>query len=64
MERSGNWEYYATEEYWFIYWNYWKVAWPFASTEHKENPWEYDPEFDDWWVKWDDIKAVYKTCWE
>ena len=62
MYKSPDWDYYATEGYYFIYWNFWDVAWPFASKENIENPWWWDSYNDDWYAKWDDIKAVYHPC--
>ena len=61
---STYWEYNEEKEDWSIYWNYWDLAWPFASVEHKKNPWKWDPDFDDWYVMWDDIAAIYSTCWD
>ena len=64
MYNSVDWDYFAREEYWYIYWNFWDVAWPFASTEHKTNPWKWYSDDNDWYVTWGDIAAVYNTCWE
>ena len=61
---SADWDYYATEGYYFIYWNFWDVAWPFASMQHQKNPWKWDSDFDDWYLTWGDIADVYNTCWE
>ena len=62
MENSNDWDFYKEEEYWYIYWNYWHNAWPFASKEVPVNPWIWDAEYLDWYAKWEDIKKVYATC--